>query len=165
MRVYDYVNHPFARVAEAFTADAAGVIQRATTVASERARDLGAKLHAHVGPIDVTAEVAVEIGPMDETELASGRPCLRVPISWRAVHATRAFPVMTAELAIYPLTSTETQLELSGSYEPPLGAVGRAIDAAVLHKIAEASVLELLQEIARFLREDLMAQPMLQTRA
>jgi hypothetical protein len=160
MHVYDYVNHPFARVAAAFTADTAGVIQRATTVASERARELGAKLHAHVGPIDVTADVTIEIGPTDNTPLASGRECLRIPIAWHAIRAPRAFPVMNAELTIYPLTSTETQLELAGSYEPPLGPIGRAIDAAILHKIAEASVLEFLQEIARFLREDLREKPL-----
>jgi hypothetical protein len=28
---------------------------------------------------------------------------------------------MKAELSIYPLTSTETQLDLGGLYEPPLG--------------------------------------------
>ncbi len=159
MRVYDYVNHPFTQVAAAFTADASGVIQRATTVASERARELGGKLHAHVGPIDVTADIAIEIGPMDETSLASGRPALRIPLAWKAARTPRAFPVMQAELTLYPLTSTETQLELAGTYEPPLGPIGKAIDSAVLHKLAEASVLQFVQEIARYLRDTLREQP------
>lgn len=154
LRVYDYVNHPFARVSALLDRDARGVIQRATTLASERAKDLGAKLHAHVGPIDVTAEVAIEIGPQDDTPLPSGRPALRIPIAWSALRATRAFPVMHAELLVYPLTSTETQLELAGSYEPPLGALGRAIDSTLLHNMAEASVLQFVQEVARYLREE-----------
>jgi hypothetical protein len=62
---------------------------------------------------------------------------------------------MHAELVIYPLTATETQLELAGTYEPPLGLVGRAIDSTLLHRIAEASVLQFVQEVARYLREDL----------
>ena len=155
LRVYDYVNHPFADVEAALAIDPAGIIKRATTAASERAADLGAKLHAHVGPIDVTADIAIEIGPYDDTPLASGRKALRIPIAWRALRATRAFPVMQAELTAYPLTSTETQLELVGTYEPPLGALGRAIDSAVLHRLAEASVLQFLQEIARHLRDHL----------
>jgi hypothetical protein len=155
LRVFDYVNHPFARVTELLERDAPGVLQRATTLASERAKDLGAKLHAHVGPVDVTAQVTIELGPYDDTPLGSGRPAQRIPITWRAIHATRAFPVMHAELIVYPLTSTETQLELTGSYEPPLGVVGRAIDSTLLHRIAEASVLQFVREVARYLREDL----------
>ena len=158
LRVYDYVNHPFQRVAKAFADDTHGVLQRATTVAGQRASELGATLHAHVGPIDVTADVSIEVGPMDETPLPSGRPALRIPIKWHALRTARAFPVMQAELTIYPLTATETQLELAGTYEPPLGAVGRAIDSAILHKIAEASVLQFVQEIARYLREELRVE-------
>jgi hypothetical protein len=155
LRVFDYVNHPYARVTALLGRDAAGVLQRATTVASDRAKDLGAKLHAHVGPLDVTAEVTLELGPYDDTPLGSGRPALRLPIAWKAVRATRAFPMMHAELLVYPLTSTETQLELAGTYEPPLGAIGRAIDSTLLHRIAEASVLQFVQEVARYVREAL----------
>jgi hypothetical protein len=152
LRVYDYVNQPFAKVAEALSLDTTGIIKRATTSASERASDLEGKLHAHVGPIDVSAEISIEVGPMDDTPMASGREALRIPIKWKAVHASRVFPVMTAELKVYPLTANETQLELAGSYEPPLGAIGRALDSALLHRIAEASVLQLVQEIARYMR-------------
>lgn len=155
VRVYDYVAQPFAKVAEALATDAPGILQRATTIARERALDLGAKLHAQVGPIDLTAHVSIEIGPMDDTPFGSGRPALRIPIAWQAVRATRAFPAMQAELAVYPLTAMETQLELAGTYHPPLGWLGRAIDSTLLHRIAEASVLQFLQEIARYLREDL----------
>ena len=155
LRVYDYVNQPFARVAAAFSEDTPGIVQRATTVAGRRASELDATLHAHVGPIDIAADVSFEIGPLDATPLPSGRPALRIPITWHAIRTPRAFPVMQAELTIYPLTATETQLELAGTYVPPLGALGRAIDSALLHRIAEASVLQFVQEVARFLREDM----------
>jgi len=99
--------------------------------------------------------VSIELGPPDDTALGSGRPAYRIPLTWRAVKASGAFPMMKAELQIYPLTPTETQLELAGTYEPPLGALGRTIDKALLHRLAEASVLQFIQEVARYLREDL----------
>lgn len=148
LRVYDYVNHSFTRVSEALADDVAGIISRATTAAGD---DDDAKLHAHVGPIDLTAGVTIEIGPMDETTLPSNRPALRIPITWHASKTTRAFPVMRAELTVYPLTATETQLELEGSYEPPLGAIGAALDTALLHRIAEVSVTQLVHDLARYL--------------
>ena len=60
---------------------------------------------------------------------------------------------MKAELSIYPLTPTETQLEFVGHYEPPLGIVGGALDATVGHRIAQASVDRLVTDVARYLRE------------
>jgi len=40
------------------------------------------------------------------------------------------FPLMKGELSVYPLTSTETQLDFSGIYEPPFGAVGKTMSPA-----------------------------------
>jgi hypothetical protein len=156
--VYDYVNHSFALVSEALTEDVEEILRRATTSAGDHD---DATLHAHVGPIDLAAGVAIEIGPMDETPLPSGRPALRIPIKWTATKAARAFPMMQAELTVYPLTATETQLELVGSYEPPLGPVGAALDAALLHRIAEVSVTQLVRDVARYLGSVL--QPRVQT--
>lgn len=59
---------------------------------------------------------------------------------------------MRATLAIYPLTASETQLEFFGSYEPPLGRVGDAINAVIGHRIAEASVQRFVEEVACYLR-------------
>jgi hypothetical protein len=62
---------------------------------------------------------------------------------------------MKADLALYPLTSTETQLDLSGNYQPPLGLVGSVIDAAVGNRIAEASVHQFITDVASYLRAEL----------
>jgi hypothetical protein len=62
---------------------------------------------------------------------------------------------MQAELSFWPLTSTETQLELEGAYEPPLGLVGGAIDAAVGHRLAEAVVHRFLNDVVEQLRRDI----------
>ena len=43
---------------------------------------------------------------------------------------------MKADLSIYPLTATETQLHFKGLYEPPLGPLGKALNAMVGHRIA-----------------------------
>jgi hypothetical protein len=67
----------------------------------------------------------------------------------------RLFPFMRAELAIYPLTSTETQLDFRGVYEPPLGALGKAVNAVIGHRIAEASVHRFVSDIAEYLRQTL----------
>ena len=65
------------------------------------------------------------------------------------------FPLMKAELSIYPLTASETQLDFSGVYEPPLGAVGKALNAVAGYRIAEVSVHRFVNDVARFLRQTL----------
>jgi hypothetical protein len=76
-------------------------------------------------------------------------------LEWEAAKMPRLFPFMKAELAIYPLTATETQLDLSGHYEPPLGLLGDAMNAIAGHRIAEASVHRFLTDVAAYLRKAL----------
>jgi hypothetical protein len=62
---------------------------------------------------------------------------------------------MKADLSIYPLTATETQLDFKGLYEPPLGLLGKAVNAMVGHRIAEVSVHRFVSDVAQYLRETL----------
>jgi len=40
------------------------------------------------------------------------------------------------------------RLALAGSYRPPLGRLGAALDQAVLHRVATATIRALLQDVA-----------------
>jgi hypothetical protein len=62
---------------------------------------------------------------------------------------------MKGELTIYPLTSTETQLDFSGIYQPPFGPVGKTLNAIVGHRIAEVSVHRFVDDVAGYLRQSL----------
>jgi hypothetical protein len=68
----------------------------------------------------------------------------------------RLFPLMKAEISVYPLTATETQLDFSGLYEPPLGPLGKAANAIVGHRIAEVSVHRFVNDVAEYLRQALV---------
>jgi hypothetical protein len=103
--------------------------------------------------VDVSTEIAVTLG--DIKEEATGprdSPATSIPLSWEAAKNPRFFPLMTGVLSIYPLTSTETQLDFLGRYDPPLGVVGEAMDALVGRRIAEASVHRFIGDVAAYLR-------------
>jgi hypothetical protein len=150
---YDYVNRPYAAVRDALASDAVGVFRRAS-----RARDGGAELHAHVGALDVAAGIELDITSIENTTMY-GQPATCIALTWHAARHPGMFPTMVGTLSIYALSSTETQLELSGTYDPPLGIVGDAIDAIALHRIADSSVRELVREVAAFLRAELPQEP------
>ena len=42
---------------------------------------------------------------------------------------------------------TGTQLAISARYEPPFGAIGRLVDRAVLHRVAEATLKDFLDRV------------------
>jgi hypothetical protein len=157
IRVYDYVNQPFERVRAALLADARGIFSRATTVASDRAQRVASGLRINVAGIEIGKEIDLEVvGSTDGEQGSDGLPReTRFELSWCAVGKASLFPTMKAELAIYALSAHETQLDLRGSYEPPLGPLGAVIDALVGRRIAEACMHQLVVDVAERLRHDL----------
>jgi len=153
IRSFEYVNQPYEPVRDALLSDAAGTFRSATRAAADRARSVAAALRANIAGIDLSTEIDISVGEAEESPRSTGRsPSLRIPLKWKAVKRPGLFPTMRAELSVYPLTGTETQLDFSGSYQPPLGPVGSAVDAAVGHRIAEASVHTFVADLAHHLR-------------
>lgn len=155
IRVFDYVNQPYETVRDRLTDDSIGVFRDATKVAALRASTVASELHVTIAGIEVGAEIAITINSVESTSKTVTSPeTTKIELEWEAAKMPRLFPFMSAKLLIYPLTATETQLDLIGEYEPPLGIVGSAIDAAVGHRIAEASVHHFVKDIAGFLRAE-----------
>lgn len=155
IRSYDYVNHSYASVRDALKVDAKSVFAAATTAAGKRAHSVASELHVNVAGIEVGASIDVAVGNITETGIRESAKVTTIPISWKAAERPGLFPLMSAELTVYPLTSTETQLDFLGRYEPPLGLLGGAVDAVVGQRIAEASVHRFIADVAAYLRKEL----------
>lgn len=105
----------------------------------------GDTLLAEVGfgeQIRVARTVAIEVG---EPVSMSGKTV--VPLRWSPVGAGGLFPALDADLEIAPLGSHRSQLAMSARYVPPLGALGRVVDRAVLFRIAEATLKDFLDRV------------------
>lgn len=155
IRFYNYVNHPYAEVRDALTGDALTVFKNATSAAASRAESVAAALRVNIGGVEVGTEVDIHVTHVEEQDPESRTPCTRLNLEWEAAKSPRLFPIMKAELAIYPLTGKETQLDFQGHYDPPLGPLGSAMDALVGHRIAEASVQRFVDDVADYLRTTL----------
>jgi hypothetical protein len=158
IRCYDYVNHPYEKVRDALKREALNVFQSATKAAASRAQSVAAQLHVDLGGIGVKADIRISVKNIEEkvADAMSG-PVTQLLLEWEATTAPALFPFMKAELSAYPLTGTETQLDFLGSYEPPFGALGKAINAVAMHRIADASVHRFITEVAEYLRGVLAA--------
>lgn len=103
----------------------------------------GENLSAKVGPgRGLAKEVHLDIGVPQI--LKSG---IAYPVKWRAPGATILFPELVGDLVLSKQGNSSTLLTLNGTYEPPLGFVGRVADRAGLHNVADATVRHWLDQL------------------
>lgn len=112
---------------------------------ASQANHHGDALLAEVGfgdDVRVARRVAIEFG---EPVRMPSKTVL--PLRWTATGPSGLFPSLEADLEVAPL-GHHTQLAMSARYVPPLGALGRAIDRAVLFRVAEATLKDFLDRVA-----------------
>jgi hypothetical protein len=104
----------------------------------------GEDLRSKVGPVSALAKsVALEVGTPQIQ-----RKGLVYPLRWSAVGAEALFPELLADLVLSHSGMEQTTITIVGTYDPPLGVVGRVLDRAVLGRVAEATVRDWLDRLA-----------------
>ena len=153
LRAYDYVNRPLAAVRMALLADPLTVFRRATSTGAADAVEHGpSELRVRVGAIELASDISIELVSIEEGRSPLDQTATNVTLTWKSSKHPGWFPQLRGVLAIYALSPTETQLDFAGTYEPPMGLFGNALDAIALHRVAETSVKGFIGEIAKFLR-------------
>jgi len=105
----------------------------------------GDRLLADVGfgdEVRIARTVTLQVGDVIRTP---GRST--IPVGWSASGPAGLFPALDADLEVAALENGRCQLAISARYEPPLGAVGRAIDRALLSRVAEATLKDFLDRV------------------
>jgi hypothetical protein len=116
--------------------------------------------HVYQGGVDYL----VRIGPLGAVPGASrlvrvrfAEPVLRpgmmcVGLRWEAAGVTGGlFPALDADIRLSDEDEGKVRVELTGSYRPPLGAIGTELDRLLLHTVATATIRALLARIAAVL--------------
>jgi carbon monoxide dehydrogenase subunit G len=103
-----------------------------------------ASVGVKVAGLPLRKGVTVEVG----TPMKAG-DWTNVPITWKATGPKALFPVMNGRIELVPSGTSETRLTVSGMYEPPLGKLGAQLDQALMHNVAEGTVRELAEAIAK----------------
>jgi hypothetical protein len=118
----------------------------------------GERLLAEVGfAVDDTHRLDKQV----EVEFASPHHLTSktvLPMSWKATGPERMFPSLDADLEVAALGANRTQLSISARYRPPMGPVGRALDRALLHRVAEATIKDFLDRVGEALQSRTVAR-------
>jgi len=102
-----------------------------------------------VGSAGITRLVRVQLSDLPERPNTAG-----LALRWEVTGPGGAlFPVLDANLELVRAGPETTWLTLNGAYRPPLGALGQALDRAILHRVADATIRGFLGRIAASLTE------------
>ena len=108
---------------------------------------------ARVGPGVVSKLVRVQVRELSCTDKSSG-----LALRWEATGAGgKLFPVLDADLILADIGAQGTLVALTGVYRPPLGALGQALDRAVLHRVAVTTIKGFLARVAAQLADQPVA--------
>lgn len=157
LRAHTYAAVPFRRVQTLLAEEPHHLLQASTDDAATHGHDLLATLHASLAGIEVSRDILIDVG--DLQILDDGRCVL--PISWRAARGPHLFPTADATLELWAMTATPplVQVVLTGSYEPPLGALGAVLDRALMQGFTEAVAERFVADVAAFLNDRLSPVP------
>jgi hypothetical protein len=151
VRYYLDLPVPLAEAERAFLDDPVSWLPAAVREADEQ----GDRLLGEVGFGDghrLDKRVEVTVG---EAVRLTG--AVMLPITWRATGIGVVFPALEGDLEVASLGPDRTQLSMSARYRPPLGGVGRALDRALLHRVAEATVKDFVHRVRQAILDRLQA--------
>ena len=134
-----HIDRPIAEVSAALTADPHKWFPRFEGPGH-------AEVGLQVAGLTFRKKVTIEVG-----EALSAGDSTEVPLTWQATFIKRLFPVMTGKVELAPVDPHTTRLTVCGMYQPPLGSLGKQLDDALMHRVAEATVKELAESIANAL--------------
>lgn len=97
-----------------------------------------------VGPAGISRLVRVQFRDLPERANAAG-----LALRWEVTGPGGALlPVLDADVKLVRAGPQTTWLTLNGAYRPPLRAFGQALDRAILHRVASATIRSFLSRIA-----------------
>jgi hypothetical protein len=144
VRYFVEVPLPADRVERALLASPAEWLSAMAGAAQERGD--GLLTEVGVGPLAThfRRRVTIQLGaPVRFPSMTS------VPFTWEPVGLDGLLPRLDANLELGSLGEDRTQMAISARYHPPLGVVGRAVDRVLLHRVAEATLKDFLDQVGQ----------------
>ncbi len=107
----------------------------------------------HIAGVPVRKRVVVTLGEPVKTATWTV-----IPLDWKATFPEQLFPRMTGRIELAPVDKMVSRLTVSGMYEPPLGKLGQQLNETVMQGVADTTVKELAEAIAKRLEAAISAR-------
>ena len=151
LHAYEYVPYAASEIV-ALLEQRPDILAVPTRRALQRAESIRSRLRITVGGFEVGRDAEICLG---EVMVEPG--AARIPIAWKAASQSTLFPHMTAAIQVTSISDDppEACIALVGSYTPPFGLVGAVGDLLLGHQVAEATVREFIDGLARRVTQEL----------
>lgn len=121
--------------------------------ASEDAYDSGLTSLIRVGPLGAAPGMSKLVRVRSRDPVRHGDR-LVLTLRWEAAGSGGGlFPALDADITLAPAEGGGCLLALDGAYRPPLAELGASLDRVLLHRVATATVRDLLARIATAIGE------------
>lgn len=147
IKAYVEIEIPFARVREAMLHPTESWLDGLARASDEAQAD-GQRLLIEVGLL-VAGHRLSRAGQLEVGQPLVGEQVASLPIRLSAKNQAALFPVLNGSLDAAWLGPARTQVALTAQYDPPLGVLGRAVDRALLHRVAETVARNFLDAAAQ----------------
>lgn len=111
-----------------------------------------ARVGVSVGRLPIYKQVRLDIGTTGPTGVNES---VMLPVSWTAVGGPPLFPRMEGTLHVDPYGHNSTRLTLNAQYDPPMGALGKLIDRALMHRLAQSTMDDFIGRLSEALTADI----------
>ena len=98
----------------------------------------------NIAGVPLRKRVVVEFGDAVKTSTWAA-----IRVNWKGTFPRQLFPTMEGKVSLSRQSGSAAKLTVSGVYRPPLGRLGEDLNEAVLHAVAERTVKELADSIAK----------------
>jgi hypothetical protein len=117
-------------------------LERLAAAAGDEGDRMLVDVGLQVGGRDLRQRARLELGTAVTTERT-----VSLPLTLGVEDHRQLFPTLECSLEAAWLGPGRTHLALMAQYEPPFGLVGRAVDRALLHRVAEAVAQRFLEAV------------------
>lgn len=111
-----------------------------------------AKVGIKLGNVPIYKHVRLLVG---KSHVAANRESAMLAVSWTAAGGPPLFPSMEGTLHADPYGLQSTRLTLNARYDPPMGALGKLIDRALMHRLAQSTMDDFVLRLAASLTDEL----------
>jgi hypothetical protein len=154
LRYYLDLPMPFEQAERALLAIPGSSLGALVEETGDRAQRLLAEVGFTVAERRIQRQVAIAFRDPNRLETRT-----LLPMTWDPTSPDGLLPALDGDLEVASLGPNRTQLSISAMYTPPMGTFGRALDRALLHRVAEATVKEFLERVAAGMKERHSAVP------
>ncbi len=129
-----------------------------TALAADESPHADLSIAADFSDLHLPGSGSVEIPIAIGVRRMHGKPPFRIDFRLNARERERLFPTFDGSLDVDPQGPSECTAWLSGEYTPPLGPVGKALDATVLNNVAQRTLSAFLDRLVEIASERVKAE-------